>query len=82
MRIGIVSDTHGNRLMVHLALAELRQRGITTILHCGDIDDPETVACISRIPKRRISPSISSRAIRSRATPDARACLAPRSSAG
>jgi len=44
MRIGIVSDTHGNRLMVNLALAELRQRGITTILHCGDIDDPETVA--------------------------------------
>ena len=44
MRIGIVSDTHGNRLMVNLALAELRQRGITTILHCGDIDDAETVA--------------------------------------
>lgn len=44
MRIGIVSDTHGNRLMVNLALAELRQRGITTVLHCGDIDDAETVA--------------------------------------
>jgi uncharacterized protein len=44
MRIGIVSDTHGNRLMVNLALAELRQREITTVLHCGDIDDPETVA--------------------------------------
>jgi putative phosphoesterase len=44
MRIGIVSDTHGNRLMVNLALAELHQRGITTVLHCGDIDDAETVA--------------------------------------
>ncbi|HEY7308530.1 MAG TPA: metallophosphoesterase family protein [Gemmataceae bacterium] len=44
MRIGIVSDTHGNRLMVNLALAELRQRGIATVLHCGDIDDVETVA--------------------------------------
>lgn len=43
MRIGIVSDTHGNRLMVNLALAELRERGVTTVLHCGDIDDPETV---------------------------------------
>jgi putative phosphoesterase len=43
MRIGIVSDTHGNRLMVTRALAELRERGITTVLHCGDIDDPETV---------------------------------------
>jgi putative phosphoesterase len=44
MRIGIVSDTHGNRLMVNLALAEMRERGITTVLHCGDIDDAETVA--------------------------------------
>jgi predicted phosphodiesterase len=44
MHIGILSDTHGNRLMVNLALAELRERGITTVLHCGDIDDPETVA--------------------------------------
>jgi uncharacterized protein len=43
MRIGIVSDTHGNRLMVSLALAQLRQRDITTVLHCGDIDDPDTV---------------------------------------
>src|SRR6185437_11773283 len=25
------------------ALAELRERGIATLLHCGDIDDPETV---------------------------------------
>jgi putative phosphoesterase len=44
MRIGILSDTHGRRLAVNLALAELRERGITTVLHCGDIDDAETVA--------------------------------------
>jgi putative phosphoesterase len=44
MRIGIVSDTHGNRRTVNLALADLRDRGVTTLLHCGDIDDPETVA--------------------------------------
>lgn len=43
MRIGIVSDTHGNHRMVSRALAELRERGITIVLHCGDIDDPETV---------------------------------------
>lgn len=43
MRIGIVSDTHGNHKMVARALAELRERGIMTILHCGDIDDPETI---------------------------------------
>lgn len=44
MHIGIVSDTHGNRLMVRRALTELRERGISTLLHCGDIDDPQTVA--------------------------------------
>jgi putative phosphoesterase len=43
MRIGIVSDSHGRRLAVSLALAELRERGVTTVLHCGDIDDSETV---------------------------------------
>jgi putative phosphoesterase len=43
MHIGILSDTHGNRRTVNLALADLRDRGVTTILHCGDIDDPETV---------------------------------------
>jgi putative phosphoesterase len=43
MRIGVVSDTHGNHRMVSCALAELRERGITTVLHCGDIDDPYTV---------------------------------------
>ena len=44
MRIGIVSDTHGNRSTVARALTELHARGITTLLHCGDIDDPETIA--------------------------------------
>ena len=44
MRIGIVSDTHGNRVSVARALTELHARGITTLLHCGDIDDPETIA--------------------------------------
>jgi putative phosphoesterase len=43
MRIGIVSDTHGDLRMVTHALAELRERGIATVLHCGDIDDTKTV---------------------------------------
>ena len=43
MHIGVISDTHGNRRTVNLALAELRDRRVTTVLHCGDIDDPETV---------------------------------------
>jgi putative phosphoesterase len=43
MKIGILSDSHGRHLTVRLALDELRQRGVTTVLHCGDIDDPKTI---------------------------------------
>jgi putative phosphoesterase len=43
MRIGILSDSHGNTAMVLQALDLLRDHGIETILHCGDIDDASTV---------------------------------------
>jgi putative phosphoesterase len=43
MRIGIVSDSHGNSGMVLAALDRLRDRGIQTVIHCGDIDDASTV---------------------------------------
>ena len=44
MRIGILSDTHNRNLTTGLALAQLWERGISTVLHCGDIEGPETVA--------------------------------------
>jgi putative phosphoesterase len=44
MKIAVVSDTHSRNVTAGLALAELRERGITTVLHCGDIEGPETVA--------------------------------------
>src|SRR2546421_12473335 len=43
MKIAIVSDTHNRHANVRLALAEIRKRGVTTVLHCGDIEDAETV---------------------------------------
>lgn len=43
MRIGIVSDTHNRYRTVERALELLRQRGIDTVLHCGDIEDALTV---------------------------------------
>jgi putative phosphoesterase len=43
MWIGIVSDTHSRHAATRAALAELAARGVTTVLHCGDIEDPETV---------------------------------------
>jgi putative phosphoesterase len=44
MKIAIVSDTHSRNVTTGLALAEVRGRGITTVLHCGDIEGLETVA--------------------------------------
>src|SRR5947209_2947252 len=43
MRIAVMSDTHGRNQTVQRALAEVAERGVTTVLHCGDIEDPETI---------------------------------------
>jgi putative phosphoesterase len=43
MLLGILSDTHSRNLTTSTALAQLRERGVTTVLHCGDIEGPETV---------------------------------------
>jgi uncharacterized protein len=44
MRIAVLSDTHGRKDTVRRALAEIAARDVTTVLHCGDIEDPETIA--------------------------------------
>ncbi len=43
MKIAIVSDTHGRHATVEKALRLLDEHGIQLILHCGDIDDADTV---------------------------------------
>src|SRR5262249_15351086 len=43
MRIAVMSDSHGRYHTVEDALAILRARNVTTVLHCGDIDDAETI---------------------------------------
>lgn len=43
MKLGIISDTHSNYTAVEAALAILRQRNITRVIHCGDICDAATV---------------------------------------
>lgn len=45
MQIAIVSDTHNNDDNAREAARLIRARGITTVLHCGDITGPETLAC-------------------------------------
>ncbi len=46
MRIGILSDTHDNLRNVQAAAAILRNEGITTILHCGDVCGPAVVEAL------------------------------------
>jgi uncharacterized protein len=43
MRIGIVSDTHSRYARVETVVKLLRQRGVYCVLHCGDIEDADTV---------------------------------------
>jgi putative phosphoesterase len=43
MRIGIISDTHSSFQTVEKALHLLGEHGIDFVLHCGDIDDADTV---------------------------------------
>lgn len=43
MKIGIVSDTHNAQKNTESALAVLRERGISTVIHCGDITTPDIV---------------------------------------
>ena len=44
MKIAIVSDTHSRRETVQAALDLIAARQVELILHCGDIEDAETVA--------------------------------------
>jgi len=43
MRIAILSDTHSRYHTVETALGMLQTRGINQVIHCGDIEDADTV---------------------------------------
>jgi uncharacterized protein len=40
--IGVLSDTHDNQANLLSVLAFLREKGIITLIHCGDVCTPET----------------------------------------
>jgi hypothetical protein len=44
VKIGILSDTHNHAQNTQTALATFRERGITRLIHCGDITTPEIVS--------------------------------------
>jgi putative phosphoesterase len=43
MLIGIVSDTHSRHQTVEDTIRILKERRVEHVLHCGDIEDPETI---------------------------------------
>jgi hypothetical protein len=43
MRIGVLSDTHSRYATVEKALQMLQERRVNFVIHCGDIDDSETI---------------------------------------
>ncbi|MCA8989884.1 MAG: YfcE family phosphodiesterase [Planctomycetaceae bacterium] len=50
MKIGVVSDTHGNLKNTERAVKLLKQHDLETILHCGDICGAEVVEMFSEWP--------------------------------
>jgi putative phosphoesterase len=43
MKIAVLSDTHNNQEYTNRALEAIRAEGVSTIIHCGDISEAETV---------------------------------------
>jgi uncharacterized protein len=43
MKIGVLSDTHDSTSAIESAFCEFRMRGVELLIHCGDIQSPETV---------------------------------------
>jgi uncharacterized protein len=50
MKIGVLSDTHDRREITQAAIRLLCGRGAELILHCGDIESPETVRLFTEVP--------------------------------
>lgn len=50
MRIGIVSDTHDRGEAVSEAVRLLAEQQVELILHCGDIESPDTVKLFQPVP--------------------------------
>ncbi len=50
MRIGVISDTHDRHEVVADAVRLLGEQKVELVLHCGDIETPETVALFKPLP--------------------------------
>ncbi len=50
MKIGVISDTHGDVKMTSAAIDAFQKQEVSRILHCGDIGTPEIVRLFAGIP--------------------------------
>ncbi len=50
MRLGIISDTHSRYATVAKALDLLRAHAVEMVLHCGDIEDGQTIRMFEGLP--------------------------------
>src|SRR4026209_2084430 len=50
MRIGVVSDTHDRQEAVAESVRLLLEQHVELILHCGDIESPDTVRVFKGVP--------------------------------
>lgn len=50
MRIGVISDTHGEATLVRRAMGVFKEMGVERIIHCGDLCTPSQVKLFSEIP--------------------------------
>lgn len=50
MKLGIISDTHDRENFTSAAVELLQQAGVELLIHCGDIETPETALLFAPIP--------------------------------
>lgn len=50
MRLGVLSDTHGNMARTEVAAKLLQSQGVTQIIHCGDVGDVDVVYLLDFCP--------------------------------
>ncbi|MBR9804750.1 MAG: metallophosphoesterase family protein [Rubinisphaera brasiliensis] len=55
MRIGIVSDTHGNKSTTAVAVELLRQHKLERLLHCGDVCGSGIVRMLAEWPTHYVA---------------------------
>lgn len=48
MKICILSDSHDNRHLLDIAVADAKRRGAQAVLHCGDIVAPTTLRVLQK----------------------------------